>query len=60
MENMLLQKSLLLQKLLPPMIAALFWLCAVGAVYSYFLYPCVLRVLPRQRLVSVNEPRSLT
>ncbi len=40
---------------MPLMIVALFWLCAIGAVYSYFLYPCVLRALPRQRVVNAQE-----
>ncbi len=38
------------------MIAALFWLCALGAIYSYFIYPCVLRAVPRQRMVNAHEP----
>lgn len=28
---------------------ALFWICLVGAAYSYFLYPLLLAVLPRRK-----------
>ena len=38
------------------MIEFLFWLCAVGAVYSYFLYPAVLRCLPVRRRVLQGQP----
>lgn len=37
------------------MIECLFWLCAVGAVYSYFLYPAVLRCLPVRRRVPQGQ-----
>ncbi len=36
------------------MIDALFWFCAVGATYSYFLYPVVLRCLPVRRRVALG------
>ena len=41
---------------MPPIVEVLFWLCVLGAVYSYFVYPCVLRALPRQRMVNAKEP----
>jgi hypothetical protein len=37
-------------------IDALFWLCAFGATYSYFLYPLVLRCLPVRRRVTLAAP----
>ena len=31
------------------MTVAIFWLCAIGATYSYFWYPVILLILPRRR-----------
>lgn len=38
-------------------VVALFWLCGLGAVYSYFFYPAILLLLPR-RNATIDAPRS--
>lgn len=46
------------------MVETSFWLCAVGACYSYMLYPLILLVLPRRgwsrRLVAGNATPSVS
>jgi glycosyltransferase involved in cell wall biosynthesis len=39
----------------PAVIKVLFWVCAVGAVYSYLLYPFALRLVPRRRRTSFRD-----
>lgn len=41
---------------------ALFWVCAVGAVYSYFVYPLILLLLPKRATTnsSSSAPLSLS
>ncbi len=38
------------------MLILLFWLCALGAVYSYFLYPALLRLLAKRRAATPAQP----
>ena len=38
----------------------LFWLCAIGSVYSYLLYPFALYLVPRRRLPERLEPAAPT
>lgn len=35
------------------MLKLLFWLCLLGAVYSYFLYPLILRLIPRRKKAAI-------
>ena len=41
------------------MLEVLFWLCALGACYSYFLYPAILLLAPARRWPSEPQPVTL-
>jgi glycosyltransferase involved in cell wall biosynthesis len=38
------------------MIVAIFWLCLLAAIYSYFCYPAILLILPRRKCALAAEP----